>query len=535
MSKTRQKSVKEPSAASTERPVHPLEAIEAEFERRDARSMLGGGEAAIARQHAKGNLTAFERVDLLFDRGTFRRMFSLRGAGNSGDGVVAGWGLIDGRKAYTYAWDFTNFAGTCSADNGKAISEVIEAARREYCPLIGLNDSGGARVQEGVASLFGYGHIFSGHIDASGVIPQISAIVGPCAGGAVYAPALTDFVAMSQSAFMAVTGPEVMKTTTGKSLTMDELGGYKIHSEKSGRVNLVGYDDREVIKLIRELLSYLPDSCLHLPPHRPTDDPVTRRTELSHEVMRKVLQQDTPFDVRVIIGDILDDSRFFELSENYAKNLVTGFGRLGGWPVGIIANQSTALSGNLDPFSAKKGARFVRFCDCFNIPIITLVDVAGFIPDDQAEASDIEGFGAAFLMAYRIATVPKFSVVLRRAFGGAYDVMSYKLANTNKAFAWPTSRFAVMGAAGAVDLIHRRELMKIRAEQGEEAYHTRRNELIDQHKAEVVNPWRAAELGFIDQFIRISKTRERLAEALLPIMEVEKLKPRKHKGANWPV
>lgn len=540
MAKTQSKPVKSRSRKK-EAPVpalpelSKLEILEAEFERRELNSALGGGAKAIARQHAKGNLTAMERMGVFFDEGTFQRLYSLRGANNSGDGVVAGWGLVNGRKVYAYAWDFTNFAGTCSADNGRAIGEVIDSARRELCPIVGLNDSGGARVQDGVASLFGYGHIFNGHIDASGYVPQLSAIIGPCAGGAVYAPALTDFVCMSKTAFMAVTGPEVMKTTTGKSLTMAELGGYAVHSEKSGRVNLVGDDDVMVLEQMRELLGYLPNSHLHLPPKKGTNDPHDRPMDLTHEVMRKVLEQDTPFDVRVIIDDLVDDHRFFEMSERFARNLVTGFGRLGGWPIGIIANQSISLSGNLDPDSAKKGARFVRFCDCFNIPLLTLVDVAGFIPDDATEAADIEGFGASFLMAYRKATVPKFSVVMRRAFGGAYDVMSYKLADTNRAFAWPTSRFAVMGASGAVDLIHRRELMNLRAEEGEDAYHKRRNELIDDHKVNVVNPWKAAELGYIEQFIRIRKTRKRLVEALLPLMETEKLRSRTHKGPNWPI
>lgn len=540
MPKTETKSVKhktlkaDPPAAPSPT-LSKLEQIEAEFERREFKSALGGGAKAIARQHAKGNLTAMERMGIFFDAGTFQRLYSLRGANNSGDGVVAGWGLVGGRKVYAYAWDFTNFAGTCSADNGRAIGEVIDAARKEYCPIVGLNDSGGARVQDGVASLFGYGHIFNGHIDASGHVPQISAIIGPCAGGAVYAPALTDFVCMSKTAFMAVTGPEVMKTTTGKSLTMEELGGYAVHSEKSGRVNLVGDDDADVLRQIRELLSYLPDSHLHMPPYRPTNDPVDRPMDLTHEVMRKVLEQDTPFDVRVIIGDLVDEHRFFEISERFARNLVTGFGRLAGWPIGIIANQSISLSGNLDPDSAKKGARFVRFCDSFNIPLLTLVDVAGFIPDDKTEAADIEGFGACFLMAYRKATVPKFSVVMRRAFGGAYDVMSYKLADTNRAYAWPTSRYAVMGAAGAVDLIHRRELMQIRADEGEDAYHRKRNELIEDHKVNVVNPWKAAELGYIEQFIRIPRTRKRLVEALVPLMETQKVLPKTFKGPNWPI
>lgn len=540
MSKTQKTTVKAKSRQTAPPPADApapskLDLLEAEFERRELKSSLGGGARAIARQHAKGNLTAMERMAVFFDGGTFQRLYSLRGANNSGDGVVAGWGLVDGRKVYAYAWDFTNFAGTCSADNGRAIGEVIDAARRELCPIVGLNDSGGARVQDGVASLFGYGHIFNGHIDSSGYVPQLSAIIGPCAGGAVYAPALTDFVCMSKTAFMAVTGPEVMKTTTGKSLTMEELGGFAVHSERSGRVNIVGDDDVMVLHQMRELLGYLPNSYLHLPPWQGTNDPFDREMELTHEVMRKVLEQDTPFDVRVIIGDLVDDHKFFEVSERFARNLVTGFGRLGGWPIGIIANQSTSLSGNLDPDSAKKGARFVRFCDCFNIPLLTLVDVAGFIPDDATEAADIEGFGACFLMAYRKATVPKFSVVMRRAFGGAYDVMSYKLADTNRAFAWPTSRFAVMGAAGAVDLIHRRELMDIRDKEGEDAYHRRRNELIEDHKVNVVNPWKAAELGYIEQFIRIRKTRKRLVEALLPLMETEKLRSRSWKGPNWPI
>lgn len=524
-----------PQVAADERPLSKLEKLEAEFKDRELRSLRGGGEKAIARQHSKGWLTASERMNVLFDKDSFQRIYGLRGDNNTGDGVVAGLGRVRGRKVYAYAWDFTNFAGTCSADNGRAIGELILMAKNEHCPVIGLNDSGGARVQEGVASLFGYGHIFNGHIDSSGYIPQISAIIGPCAGGAVYAPALTDFVCMSKGAFMAVTGPEVMKSTTGKSLTMEELGGVAVHSEKSGRVNLVGDGDEHVLNIIRDLIDYLPDSYLHLPPYRETEDAHDRPLDLSHEIMQKVLEQDTPFDVRVIISDMLDEGRFLENSETFAKNLVTGFGRLGGWPVGIIANQSTSLSGNLDPDSAKKGARFVRFCDCFNIPLVTLVDVAGFIPDDTTEARDIEGFGASFLMAYRLSSVPKFSVVMRRAFGGAYDVMSYKLAGTNRAFAWPASRFAVMGAAGAVDLIHRRELMKLKAEQGEDAYHQYRNKLVDQHKEEVVNPWRAAELGYIDQFIDIRDTRKRLIEELLPLMEVEKLKPKHHKGANWPI
>ena len=537
MAKARKKTQK-PKPKPKPKPAAPastLGSLEAEFLRREHKSDLGGGEAAIARQHAKGNRTALERMELLFDPPSFQRLFTLRGADNSGDGVVAGWGLIGGRKVYAYGWDFTYFAGTCSSDNGRTVREIIDLARREHCPVVGVNDSGGARVQDGVASLYGYSQIFSAHIDASGHVPQISAIVGPCAGGAVYAPALTDFIAMSKNSFMAVTGPEVMKTTTGKTLTKEELGGYRVHSEKSGRVNLVGEDDVEVMALIRRLLGYLPDSCLHLPPRVESGDPIERPVQLAHEVMRKVTEQDTPFDVRVVIGDVLDERFFFEVSGRFAPNLVTGFGRLGGWTVGVIANQSAALSGNLDPNSARKGARFVRFCDCFNIPTITFVDVSGFVPDDAAEADDIEGCGAAFMMAYRLATTPKFSVVLRRAFGGAYDVMCNKEARTNRAFAWPTARFAVMGAPGAVDLIHRRDLAKIRADDGENAYHVRRNELINEHKREVINPWRAAELGFIDQFIPIRETRLRLAEALLPLMEVEKLKTRGHKGANWPL
>lgn len=489
-----------------------LQQIEAEFAARKDRSSYGGDgrEKAIARQHDKGNLTAMERMGLLFDEDTFQRLFTLRGPGNSGDGVVAGWGYINGRKVYAYAWDFTQIAGTCSADNGKAIAEIIESARKECCPIIGLNDSGGARIQVGVASLFGYGHIFNGHIDSSGHIPQISAIVGPCAGGAVYAPALTDFILMAKNAFMAVTGPGVLKSTTGKDLTMDELGGCQIHSEHSGRVNRVGRDDREIIKLIRELLGYLPGSCLELPPYQKPNDPLDRPCDLSREKMETALEEDVPFDIRVTINDLLDDQRYFEMCPKFAPNLITCFGRLGGWPVGIIANQGTHLSGNLDPDSAKKGARFIRFCDCFNIPIITLVDVAGFIPDDEAERRDLEGFGAQLLMAYRLATVPKFSLVLRRAFGEAFYMMGGKLCGANRTFAWPCSRFAVMDASVVVDLTN-------------------------QHETEIVNPWKAAELGYIDQFIAIKDTRLLLAEALLPLMEAEKLKPHGFKQPNRPI
>jgi propionyl-CoA carboxylase beta chain len=533
---TAKKTGTKPAKPKTAEPARsPLDAIEAEFERREAVSALGGGEAAIARQHAKGSMTALERMDALFDAGAFRRLFALRGEGNTGDGVVGGWGLIGGRKVFAYGWDFTNVAGTCSADNGRAVREIVDAARVEHCPVVSLNDSGGARVQDGVASLYGYSEIFSSHIDASGRVPQLSAVVGPCAGGAVYAPALTDFIVMTKSAFMAVTGPEVMKATTGKSLTKEELGGYRVHSEKSGRVNLVAEDDSEAIVLLRDLLAFLPDSHLHLPPRAQSDDPIDRPTELSREVMRKVLERDTPFDVRVVIADILDDSRFFEVSEAFAPNLVTGFGRLGGWTVGVLANQSAALAGNLDPASARKGSRFIRFCDCFNIPLVTLVDVSGFIPDDATEAQDIEGCGAGLMMAYRRASVPKFSVVVRRAFGGAYDVMCNKQARTNRAFAWPTARFAVMGAPGAVDLLHRRNLARARESEGDEALHRLRNELIEAYKTDVVNPWKAAELGYIDEFIDIRDTRARLAEALLPLMEVEKLKPRSFKGENWPI
>src|SRR3989454_2652384 len=433
----------------------------------DRRAELGGGEERLRRQRESGKLTARERIDLLFDPGTFEEVdkfithrcldFGMADQIVPGDGVVAGHGRINGRLAYAFAQDFTVFGGSLSETNAAKIVKIMDLAMKMGAPVIGLNDSGGARIQEGVASLAGYADIFLRNTLASGVIPQISAIMGPCAGGAVYSPAITDFTIMvKQTAYMFVTGPDVIKTVTHEEVTKQELGGAMTHNATSGVAHFVSRDDADCLAMIRELMSFLPSNNLEDPPRRATSDSPARRDESLNTLVPADPQK--PYDMKDAIHSVVDDGFFFEVHEHYAKNLVVGFARLDGRPVGIVGNQPAILAGVLDINASVKGARFVRFCDAFNIPLITFEDVPGFLPGTQQEFGGIIRHGAKLLFAYAEATVPKITVITRKAYGGAYCVMLSKDIATDFNFAYPTAEVAVMGPEGAVNIVYKREL-----------------------------------------------------------------------------
>src|SRR5579863_1326782 len=439
----------------------------AEVRRRHAHAEAGGGPERMARQHKEGKLSARERIDLLLDEGTFEEMdklvrhrttdFGMDQQIVDGDGFVTGYGHIHGRLAYVFAQDFTVFGGSLSESNAGKITKVMKLAMSTGAPVIGLNDSGGARIQEGVMSLAGYADIFLLNTLASGVVPQISAVMGPCAGGAVYSPAITDFIFMTEkTSYMFVTGPDVIKTVTHEEVTKHELGGAMTHNAKSGVAHFIARDDKECLAMIRELISFLPPNNLDDPPRRATDDPVDR-AELS---LNSIVPEDpmVPYDIKDVIHAVVDDRYFFEVHEHFATNLVVGFARLAGSPVGIIANQPAFLAGVLDINASVKGARFVRFCDAFNIPLITFEDVPGFLPGTQQEYGGIIRHGAKLLFAYAEATVPKITVITRKAYGGAYCVMSSKHIRTDINCAWPTAEIAVMGPEGAVNIAYKREM-----------------------------------------------------------------------------
>src|SRR5271167_3508584 len=439
----------------------------AEVRRRHANAEAGGGEERKARQHKEGKLSARERIDLLLDEGSFEELDKLvrhrsRDFGMDeqivdGDGFITGYGLIHGRTAYVFAQDFTVFGGSLSETNAKKIVKIMDLALKTGAPVIGLNDSGGARIQEGVMSLGGYADIFLRNTLASGVIPQISAIMGPCAGGAVYSPAITDFIFMTRdTSYMFVTGPDVIKTVTHEEVTKQELGGAMTHNATSGVAHFISRDDAECLAMIRELFSYLPSNNLDDPPRKPTSDPWDRVTPSLNAMVPENPQQ--PYDIKDVIHALADDSEFFEVHEHYAKNIVVGFARFDGRSVGIVANQPAFLAGVLDINASVKGARFVRFCDAFNIPLITFEDVPGFLPGTQQEFGGIIRHGAKLLFAFAEATVPKITVITRKAYGGAYCVMSSKHIRTDINYAWPTAKIAVMGAEGAVNIVYRREL-----------------------------------------------------------------------------
>jgi propionyl-CoA carboxylase beta chain len=494
---------------------------------------LGGGEERLARQHAAGKLVARERMELLFDPGTFEEVdklvthrcldFGMESQIVPGDGVVTGHGRIDGRVAYAFAQDFTVFGGSLSETNAAKIVKIMDMAMRAGAPIIGLNDSGGARIQEGVLSLGGYADIFLRNTLASGVVPQISAILGPCAGGAVYSPAITDFnVMVKGSSYMFVTGPDVIKTVTHEDVTKDDLGGAMTHNEKSGVAHFAVENDRECIALVRELLSFMPSNNLDEPPRRPTDDPVDREDPALDSLVPPSANQ--PYDMLDLIRSIADDGAFLEVHEHYAKNIVVGFARLGGRPVGIVANQPAFLAGTLDINASVKAARFVRFCDCFNIPLVTFEDVPGFLPGTVQEYGGIIRHGAKLLYAYAEATVPKVTVITRKAYGGAYCVMSSKHIRTDFNYAWPTAEIAVMGAEGAVNILYKREIDKAADPAAKRA------EKIAEFREKFANPFVAAERGFIDEVIRPRTTRRRLIQALATLATKRDRNPAKKHG-----
>ena len=499
----------------------------------ERRAELGGGAARLKRQHAAGKLTARERMDQFFDSGSFReidklvthrcRDFGMEGELIPGDGVVAGHGEVDGRLVYAFAQDFTVFGGSLSETNASKIVKIMDLAVRNGAPVVGLNDSGGARIQEGVLSLGGYADIFLRNTLASGVIPQISAIMGPCAGGAVYSPAITDFnVMVRESSYMFVTGPDVIRTVTHEEVTKEELGGAMTHNERSGVAHFAVADDRECLALIRTLLGYLPSNNLDDAPRVETADPDDREDEQLNTLVPESPNQ--PYDMLDLIRSVADDGAFLEVHQHYARNIVVGFARLGGQSVGIVANQPAHLAGTLDIDASVKGARFVRFCDAFNIPLVTFEDVPGFLPGTQQEYGGIIRAGAKLLFAFAEATVPKVTVITRKAYGGAYCVMASKHIRTDVNLAWPTAEIAVMGPEGAVNILYRKELQQ--ADDPAAA----RAERVREFREKLANPFVAAGRGFIDEVIEPSRTRPRLVAALRSLEGKRDTNPPKKHG-----
>ena len=480
-------------------------------------SQLGGGEKRIQAQHDRGKLTARERIELLLDNGSFRETdafvthrtqdFGLAERKYLGDSVVTGWGTIDGRLVYVFSQDFTVFGGSLGEAHAQKIVKIMDMALKNGAPLIGLNDSGGARIQEGVVSLGGYADIFLRNTLASGVVPQISVIMGPCAGGAVYSPAITDFIFMvKKSSYMFITGPEVVKTVTHEDVSFEELGGAMVHADTSGVCHVAADSEAEALARLRELFSYLPQNNMEDPPRRLTEDDPLRRDELLDTIIPD--DPSRPYDIKDVICSVVDDHKFFEIHKDYAANIVVGFARLDGRPVGIVANQPAVLAGALDIDSSKKGGRFVRFCDAFNFPLITFVDVPGFLPGVDQEHGGVISSGAKLLYAYCEATVPKLTVITRKAYGGAYDVMSSKHIRADFNVAWPGAEIAVMGPDGAVSIIFRKELAAA------DDPVKKKEELVTDYREKFANPYIAASHGYIDDVIEPSETRPRLINAL---------------------
>jgi acetyl-CoA carboxylase carboxyltransferase component len=500
----------------------------------------GGGQRRIDSQHKKGKLTARERLDLLLDDGSFEEFdmfvshrctdFGIENEKYLSDGVVTGFGTIDGRLVYVFSQDFTVFGGSLSEMYAKKICKVMDQAMKVGAPVIGINDSGGARIQEGVQSLAGYAEIFQRNIMASGVVPQLSAIFGPCAGGAVYSPALTDFIIMSKTnSYMFVTGPKVVKTVTGEIVTDDELGGAMVHGSKSGVSHFVAEDEQEGILLLRKLLSYLPQNNLEDPPLLPCMDPIDRLEESLNHIVPE--NPNKPYDVKDVIHLIADNNEFLEVARHFAPNIVTGFARFNGMSVGIVANQPNYLAGVLDINASRKAARFVRFCDAFNIPILTLVDVPGFLPGTAQEYGGIIIHGAKLLFAYGEATVPKVTIILRKAYGGAYDVMSSKHLRGDINYAWPSAEIAVMGPKGAIEVLYHKNLAEIEdPSEREVEFHKYENE----YKTKFANPYDAAKYGFIDDIIVPRNTRFRIIRAFQALSTKKDINPPK-KHSNLPL
>jgi acetyl-CoA carboxylase carboxyltransferase component len=485
--------------------------------RKREESRLGGGKKRIDAQHAKGKLTARERIDILLDEGTFEELdafvthrnsdFGLADQKYLGDGVITGYGKIDGRLVYVFSQDFTVFGGSLSETYAEKIVKIMDMAMRNGAPVIGLNDGGGARIQEGVLSLAGYGDIFLRNVLASGVVPQISAILGPCAGGAVYSPAITDFILMvKDTSYMFVTGPNVVKTVTHEDVSFEDLGGAMVHASTSGVAHFALDGEEATLLKVRELFSYMPSNNVEDPPRVATSDPANRRDEELNQIVPSASTK--PYDMREIIHRIVDDGKFLEVHENYAQNIVVGFARFGGRSVGIIAQNPAVLAGVLDINCSDKAARFIRFCDCFNIPLVTLEDVPGFLPGVGQEHGGIIRHGAKLLYAYAEATVPKITVIIRKAYGGAYDVMSSKHVRGDINYAWPTAEIAVMGIDGAVNIIFKDQIDN--SPNPEET----RKRLIAEYAAKFANPYVAASRGFLDDIIEPKDTRPKIISAL---------------------
>ena len=501
---------------------------------------LGGGEKRIDSQHKKGKLTARERIDMLLDDGSFEEFdmfvthrstnFGLDKEKYMGDGVVTGHGTIDGRIVFIFAQDFTVFGGSLSETMAQKICKVMDMAMKMGAPVIGINDSGGARIQEGVTSLAGYAEIFQRNILASGVIPQISAIYGPCAGGAVYSPALTDFILMTEdNSYMFVTGPKVVKSVTGEDITTEDLGGADVHARKSGVTHFKLVDEKEGTMLIRKLISYMPQNNLEEPPLYPTTDPIDRLEDSLNSIIPD--NPNHPYDMKDIIHAIADDGEFLEVHRHYARNIIVGFARFNGASTGIVANQPNFLAGVLDVDASRKAARFVRFCDAFNIPILTLVDVPGFLPGSGQEYAGIIIHGAKLLFAYGEATVPKVTVTIRKSYGGAHDVMSSKQLRGDFNYAWPTAEIAVMGASGAIEVLEGRNIAAI-TDPEERANYVTQKEL--EYKEKFANPYEAAAFGYIDDIIEPRNTRFRVIRAFEALQTKKVLNPpRKH--SNMPL
>ena len=503
-----------------------------ELERKNQEALLGGGEKRIEQQHAKGKLTAYERIFLLLDEGSFEELgkfvmhrskdFGLDKEYYLGDGVVTGYGTIQGRLVYVFSQDFTVFGGSLSETHAEKIVKIMELSMKNGAPLIGLNDSGGARIQEGVVSLGGYADIFYRNVMASGVVPQISAIMGPCAGGAVYSPAMTDFIFMVENtSFMFVTGPNVVKTVTHENVTAEELGGASTHSTKSGVTHFACANEAECINQIKQLFSYIPQNCedevLRLP-YTPGNE---SRPQLNEIIP---VNPNQPYDMREVINGVADDNSFFEVHKNFAENIVVGFARLAGRSIGIVGNQPAALAGVLDIDSSVKAARFVRFCDCFNIPLLVFEDVPGFLPGTDQEWNAIITNGAKLLYAFSEATVPRVTVITRKAYGGAYDVMNSKHIGADLNYAWPTAEIAVMGAKGAAEIIFKKEISEAADKEA------KLNEKVEEYTEKFANPYRAAHRGYIDEVIYPDQTREKLIRAFQMLENKVATLPKKKHG-----
>ncbi len=502
------------------------------LEQKEKEAESGGGESRIKKQHDSGKLTARERIDLLLDKNTFVELdkfvvhrcndFGMGDKKFLGDGVVTGYGKVEGRQVFVFAQDFTVFGGSLGMEHGRKICKIMDLAMQVGAPVIGLSDSGGARIQEGVESLAGYAEIFSRNVLASGVVPQISSIMGPCAGGAVYSPAITDFTIMvKNTSYMFITGPDVIKAVTHEEVNSEDLGGAMVHNSRSGVAHFAAEDDKESILLIKELLSFLPSNNMEDPPRVKTEDPSDRRDRGLRSIVPE--NPNKPYDMKDVVTAVVDEGYFFEIQEHYAQNMIIGFARLAGRVVGIVGNQPNMLAGCLDIDASIKGARFVRFCDCFNIPILTFEDVPGFLPGTSQEWGGIIKHGAKLLYAYCEATVPRVTVITRKAYGGAYDVMSSRHIRGDMTLAYPTAEIAVMGSDGAVNIISRGQIAQADDPEAERA------KLIEEYKENFANPYKAAELGFVDEVIKPEDTRPRVIAAFEMLDgKRQTLPPKKH-------